>query len=118
MKQKTTSNIKSLLILHAGILIYSLSTVFSKLAAGNDFFSFRFVLFYGISLLLLFCYAIVWQQALKKFDLNTAYANRAAALVWSVLFGFLIFRETITLRHILGVAVIIVGVIVVVTSDE
>lgn len=118
MDQKRKTDVKGILILHAGIFIYSLSAVFSKLASGKEFLSLPFFLFYGISLFLLFCYAVVWQQTLKRFDLNTAYANRAAALVWSVLFGFLLFHEAITPRHLLGVAVIIAGVIVVVTGDE
>lgn len=118
MKERASRNPKNLLLLHGGVLIYALSSVFSKYAAGEAPFSPMFFLFYGLSLLLLFCYAIVWQQALRHFALNTAYANRAVAMVWSMLFGLLLFGETIRWNQVLGAAVIIAGVLLVVTADE
>ncbi len=118
LKQTKKVDLKSLLILHAGILIYSISAVFSKLAAGKELFSVSFFLFYGLSLFMLFLYALIWQQALRRFALGTAYANRAVAALWSLLFGAILFSEIITLRHLLGVVVILVGVVLVVSGDE
>ena len=105
-------------VLHAGVLIYAVSAVFIKLAAVAQFFSINFFLFYGLSLLFLFIYAVIWQQALKRVDLSTAYINRAASSLWSLLFAVLIFSEKITIKHIAGVLVIIAGMILAVSGDE
>ena len=116
--QKQPNKTKYFLLLHLGVLIYSLSVVFSKYAAGTPFFSPSFFLFYGLSLAMLAIYAIVWQQALKGLLLSTAYANRALAMVWSIVFGIILFGETVTVRHLIGVLVILCGVILAVTDDE
>jgi drug/metabolite transporter (DMT)-like permease len=50
--------------------------------------------------------------------LVTVYANRATAMFWSMVFGALVFHETITWNMIVGVLVIFVGIYLVVTSDE
>ena len=54
-------------------------------------------------------YALLWQQILKRFELSTAYANRALALVWSLLWAVLIFNERVTARKLLGIALVAVG---------
>ena len=48
------------------ILLYAASTVFSKLAAGEPFLSPRFILYYGLVLLLLGVYALGWQQVIRR----------------------------------------------------
>ena len=118
MEQKSKSGVLSLLVLHIGVLVYSASAVFIKAASGFSAFSPRFFLFYGLSLLALLIYALMWQQALRRFSLGTAYVNRAASAVWSLVFGRLIFSETVTLKHIAGIVIIIAGVILVVSGDE
>ena len=50
--------------------------------------------------------------------LNTAYANKSVSTVWTMLFGAVFFKETISWTMVLGAAVIIAGVSLVVTSDE
>ena len=118
MTKNSLSRAKGLLILHSGILIYSFSAVFIKQAAAKEFFSFGFFLFYALSLASLFCYALLWQQALRRFSLSFAYIHRAAGMLWSVLFGALLFYETITLKHALGVLLIIMGIGLAVSGDE
>ena len=66
----------------------------------------------------MFVYALLWQQILKRMDLTTAYANKPVGLVWGMIWGVLLFKETISLKMILGAAVIFVGIFLVVTSDE
>jgi len=118
MKRKNKNDLKSLSILHFGILIYSISAVLIKAASGFPLFSLHCFLFYGLSLSALLVYALVWQQALKLFSLGTAYINRAASALWSLLFGFVFFSENITPKHIAGILIIIAGVVLVVGSDE
>lgn len=54
-------------LLHLLLFFYSFCGVFSKLASANEFLSFKFCLFYGISIIILGIYAILWQQILKNF---------------------------------------------------
>ena len=118
MKAEGKISLKHLLLLHLGILIYSFSAVFTKLAAESEPFSLLFFVFYTASLLLLLVCALVWQQILRFFKLTDAYINRSASMLWTVLFGILFFAETVTPKHIAGVVLIIIGIIVVVTAHE
>ena len=110
--------VKPLLLLHAIMLLYSVSTICSKLAAGETLLSIRFILLYSGLLFILFVYAILWQQVLKKMPLTTAYANKAVVIIWGLVWGSLFFGEQITVQKILGSLVIIIGVGLVVTDKN
>ena len=110
VKKKT--KLKEIFILQIVIAIYTLSTVFAKFASGQEFMSFKFILYYGLEMLILAVYAVVWQQLIKKFDISVAYANKA--MVWAIL----IFNETITIKNVIGVVIVIVGTIIVNSEDE
>ena len=110
--------IKLFLSLHLLLLVYSLGAVCSKMAGKSEFLSIRFFFFYGLVLLNLFVYAIVWQQILKKLPLVTAFANKAVTVIWGMLWGMLIFKEKITGWNVLGAAIIMVGIFLVVNADE
>ena len=104
--------------LHIELLLFSLGGVCTKMASQYDFLSFWFIFFYGLVILNLGVYAIVWQQIIKKLPLNTAYSNKAITIVWGILWGFLFFRELITWNMIVGALIVIVGVVLVVRADE
>ncbi len=104
--------------LHILLAIYSLGGICSKLAGQQEFLSFWFVVYYALVLLNLGVYAIVWQQIIKRIPLTTAYANKAIVIIWGILWGFLIFEEQIKWNMIVGAAVVIVGIVLVVTADE
>lgn len=110
--------IKPFLSLHILLLVYSLGAVCSKMAGKAEFLSTRFFFFYGLVLLNLFVYAIVWQQILKKLPLVTAFANKAVTVIWGMLWGMLIFKEKITIWNVLGAAIIMIGIFLVVNADE
>ena len=117
MKMNKTK-IKYLMALHIELLLFSLGGVCTKMASQYDFLSFWFIFFYGLVILNLGVYAIVWQQIIKKLPLNTAYSNKAITIVWGILWGFLFFREQITWNMIVGSLIVIVGVVLVVRADE
>ena len=104
---------KQILLLQATIAVYTLSGVASKFAAGYEFPSLGFIGCYGVELMILGLYAIAWQQIIKRIDLSVAYANRSVALLWSMVWAALIFHETITIKNILGVLVVIAGTMLV-----
>lgn len=103
--------------LHILLLVYSASTVFSKLASGYSFLSFKFLLCYGMVLLLLGAYAVFWQQIIKRLPLMTAYANKAVTVVWGIVWGAVLFDEKITWEKALGAALVVAGVIIYVSGD-
>lgn len=109
--------LKAVLILQAVIVIYSLSTVAAKFASGYEFLSLPFIGFYGLEILFLGIYALLWQQMIKRFELSVAYMNRATTLLWSLVWAVLFFKEVVSVKNIIGIIIILVGVIVV-NRDE
>ncbi|MEH2944998.1 transporter [Lachnospiraceae bacterium KK002] len=111
------NKLKVYIELHILLFIYSLGAVCSKYAAQSEFLSAEFLFFYGLVLVVLAVYAILWQQILRKLPLVTAYANKAVTVIWGLMWGLLIFKETITVWKIIGAAIIIAGIYMVVTED-
>ena len=105
------------MILHLLLAVYSLTGVASKFAAREEFLSPKFILYYGLVLFGLFVYAFVWQQLIKHMPLITAYANKGVTVIWGIVWGYLIFSEQITVRKLIGAAVIICGIVLIVTAD-
>lgn len=113
LKQAT---VKDFFLLHIALLLYSVNGIFSKLASKNQFLTFEFFFYYGLVLLNLLVYAILWQQILKKMPLTTAYSNKSVIVIWGMLCGALFFQEQITVQMIIGGAIISFGVYLVVTD--
>ncbi|WP_271809501.1 EamA family transporter [Clostridium beijerinckii] len=107
----------SIVFLQAIIVIYTLSGICAKFASGHNLLSVEFIGFYGLEIIVLGVYAILWQQVLKRFDVSVAYANRSIALIWSLIWSVVFFGERITIQNIIGTIIVILG-IVVVNLDE
>ena len=110
MAQNPGSRNKTLLVLHALLVLFSTSGIFSKLASGYPFLSLGFILCYGGMVCVLGVYAIGWQQVIKRVPLTTAYANRAVTVVWGIVWGALLFGESITWQKVVGALVVLAGV--------
>ena len=108
--------IKPYIFLHAILLLYSCCSICSKKAALAPFLSFEFFLFYGLVIVILGTYAILWQQILKLLPLTIAFANKAVTIIWGMIWGAILFQEVITFKMMLGAVIVIVGVIIVVTG--
>ena len=103
--------------LHLNILLFSLTSVFSKLASiqynrhglkGSLLYVFLFLMIANCGI-----YAIAWQQVIKKFSLSTAYANKSVYLLWSQIWAVVIFHENLTVTNIIGICIVFIGVLVV-----
>lgn len=105
------SNIPTFLLLHLLLAVYSLSSVFSKLAASESFLSFKFCMFYGLVIFLLMIYALFWQQVIKRLPLVLAYANKAVTVIWGMIWGAVLFNEGITIKKVIGAVIVIVGIV-------
>lgn len=112
------TNIQRYVLLNILLMVYSLSSVCSKMAAGEELMSFRFILMYGVVVVLLGVYAIFWQQIIKNMPLTVAYANKAITVFWGMMWGLLIFKERITLGKITGAILVIAGIILFALSDR
>lgn len=111
------SSTKTLVALHLLLMVYSVSNVFSKLAASEPFMSLPFLGYYAAILAILAVYAVGWQQVIKRMPLTTAYANKAVTIVWGIVFGMVLFGETVTPLMILGALVIVVGIVLYAIED-
>ncbi len=111
------SKYKFMILLHLILALYSATGIASKFAAGEEFASPRFIMFYSIVLGGLFIYAFAWQQIIKHMPLITAYANKGVTVIWGIVWGYLIFSEEITVKKIVGAAIIIAGIVLIVTAD-
>lgn len=115
---KKENSIKDYLLLHILLFFYSFCGVFSKLASGYNFLSWQFIVFYGISIFILGVYAIFWQQILKKFNLTTAFFNKAITIIWGMVLGLIIFSEPISVKMIIGSVIILIGIKIVAGKYE
>ncbi len=117
--KKTLSKFKPYFLLHAILFMYSLSAVCSKKASEYEFLSPQFFMFYGIMLVIMLLYAVLWQQVLKKLPLTVAFANKAVTIIWGIIWGIVVFHEKmITLPKAIGAIIIIIGVLLVVTDKN
>ena len=60
---------------------------------------------------LLGIYAIGWQQVIKHMNLTSAYAAKAATVIWGFIFGVVLFHEKITAGKVIGLALITAGIV-------
>ena len=112
------NTIKKYVLLHLLFLFGSLSAAIGKYASYEDFLSFRFILFYGINLAVLFVYSIFWQFILRKFELTVAFSHRAAITIWGLLWGTLLFGEAVSVAKVLAAALIVAGIILIGGKNE
>ena len=110
-KKKLT--ILSIIVIQAGVIVYTGSGICSKMAAGYPAFSFYWILWVFLEVCCLGAYAVFWQQIIKRYELSVAYANRAFAIFWSMLWALIIFGERVTLKNIIGVTIIFAGIMLV-----
>ena len=109
---------KSLVLLHLLLAVYSFVGVLGKKAAMCHLFSLGFIIYYSGLILLLFFYAICWQQLIKRLPLSVAYANKAVMIIWGMMWGKMFFEESIIFRQIIGSIIVIFGIILYANSDK
>lgn len=109
---------KNVLQLQAVVVIYTISSVMAKTASMHKDNKMLFLIFFGLEFVMLGVYAILWQQMIKRFELSVAYANRAMAILWSMIWAVIFFHDQITVRNLLGVAIVIAGIMLINTDKE
>ena len=108
------AKMKDYIQLHLNILLFSLTSVFSKMASmeynktglkGIMLYVFCFLMIANCGI-----YEIAWQQVIKKFSLSTDYANKSVYLLWSQIWAVVIFHENLSVQNIIGILVVLIGV--------
>lgn len=113
-----SKNNKYFLYLHAILLLFSVAGIFAKSAACHKILSLEWLLFYVGLLGILLVYAIVWQIILKHINLTVAFCNKAVTVIWGIVWGSLFFGETITVKKIVGAAIVMAGLCLVILGDQ
>ena len=115
---KSNSKLKIYTALHILLFIMSAGSICSKMASNEAFLSIRFILFYGGLIVILGIYAVGWQQIIKRIPLTTAYANKAITVFWGMIWGSLLFNETLSIKKVLGAVIVIVGVVLFAIAEK
>ena len=92
-------------------LIYACTYICMKKASGFEFLSSSYVLWTLGAVAIMGVYALLWQQVLAKTPLSTAYMFKGTSLIFVLLLSALLFGEGITMKNIIGSAIIISGII-------
>ena len=108
----------SFLFMHLSFLVYTLYPLLGKFATRYEMLSLPFIALYCVVFGILFVYAVLWQQVLKKFPLTTAIANKSITIVWGMIFGLLFFGEQISPKMLIGAALILAGIFILSTEQE
>lgn len=111
------NNIIKFITLQFSFIIFSLSSLFTKLASSSEFLSFKFIIFFSISIILLGIYALLWQRILKENSLTDAFMNKAIVIIWGMIWGLIFFKEQIKINMIIGCILIVLGIRKVKTNE-
>ena len=96
--------------MYLAFLVYSLSSVFAKIASRQPFLSMAFLGGVFLVVLCSFIYALLWQKVLEKQEISVAVANKVVVLVLNLIWAFVLFDERLSLIDIVGIIVIFAGV--------
>ncbi len=115
-EQDMHRNTKVLLPLDALFLclavgVYSMSGLFTKLAAGYAILSTPYFLCLAGVVTVLGLYAVLWQVALKRVPLSLAYPFRSLGVVYGLAIAGFVFHEEVTVQNLLGGCIVLVGLL-------
>ena len=98
-------------------MLYPLSSILMKYAAMSDN-DLTKVLLFGLSIVVLGVFSILWQILLKRVDLVKAYIFKSTTIIWTVIYGIILFNENININKVLGIIIVMIGTTIVILSDN
>ncbi len=105
---------KGLSFIIFAVLFQAAALVSIKFASiGIQSFKLKSIGLFILALLCLFGQALLWQQALKIYDLFWTYLWNSLIYPILIVFGVLFFNETVKINTIIGLLFIVSGVIVI-----
>lgn len=115
---KKKHKFKDIVFLNSIIFYYPIVSILAKIASQYDVFSINFIKWYFLQVVCIGVYAILWQKAIKNFDLSFAYSNKALVIIYNLFWASILFNETITIKNIVGSIIILVGIRVMVKDEH
>lgn len=108
------SNNKYIVFILGAVLCQAAAFLIIKLASESiQQLAVESIVLFAIALICLCLQAILWQQALKHFELFWAYLWNTLLYPILVLFGAVFFHETIDTKTVMGLVLIISGVLII-----
>ena len=109
--------VKDYFLLHLCVMIFSFTSVFAKAAANSynsgGFMNPKLYLFVFLMLSVCVVYAFFWQKVIKNIDQHVGYANRTVYLIWGQIWAITIFGEHLSLKNVIGLIIVFIGVLIV-----
>lgn len=116
-RRKEGLSIANVLFLSLSIAVYSSADFFSKLASGYVFLSLPYICCLGGVIIVLGIYTALWQMALKRVPLNQAYLFRSLGMVFGLAIAYLAFHESISWQNLLGAAIVLCGLLILLSEQ-
>lgn len=91
-------------------MLYACVGICTKMAAMQEPFSWRYLLWFCGAVGIIGIFAILWQQILRRIEISTAYLFKGTTLIFTMLIAAILFGETITIPNIIGSVIIIIGI--------
>ena len=92
-------------------LVYACTSICTKMASRQEMLSWPYLFWIAGAIGVMGVYALLWQQVIARMPLSTAYMFKGTSLIFVLLFSALLFGEVITLKNVIGAAIIIIGII-------
>lgn len=108
---KQVVSVPQALFLCLAVGVYSMSGLFTKLAAGYAILSTPYFLCLAGVVSVLGLYAVLWQVALKRVPLSLAYPFRSLGVVYGLAIAGFVFHEEVTVQNLLGGCIVLVGLL-------
>ena len=94
------------------IVFESLSSSVLKFSKDYAFLSPMYLFWFAVAVGIMGLYAIAWQLLLERVPLTTAYLRKGLTYVLIFVWARLFFHEEISVKQMIGMAIIIAGMIV------
>ena len=99
------------------IVVESFSSAILKMAGQYPLFSVEYILWFALAVAVMGIYAVAWQLVLEHLPLTTAYMRKGLTYVLIFVWAVLLFHESISIKQIIGIVVIILGMAVSVRAE-
>ncbi|MCD8007605.1 MAG: EamA family transporter, partial [Clostridiales bacterium] len=77
-----------------------------------------FLFWFCAAVVILAGYAVAWQLILERLPLTTAYLRKGISYMLIFVWAVVIFHEAITVKQVVGILVIIIGMVVSMSDEQ
>jgi len=91
-------------------LVYSCTSIFTKLSSLQEPFSLKYLAYMGCAVCVLAIYSILWQQIIKRMPISEAYMYKGTVLIFVMAISAVLFDEAITVSNVIGAVMIVTGI--------